>query len=111
VPKGSNLEGLRRYRPWWRRELLLSVLEETWPRWLLSSEIDEICRALRPDYDMRRGRGGDSQRSLERLVTLGYVDRIGEANRGLAGRPKGGLPGSAWLTRPITRRYRIIHRP
>lgn len=100
-----------RFRPggWWRRDLLLAVLEETYPRWLTAAEIGEICRAIRPDWATDvMGPDGGARRSLGRLHSLGLVDRIGQR-----GGFKGRLPGrdwkGGWLRCPGYR-YRLIRR-
>jgi hypothetical protein len=110
VPYGCR-EWFERYRPggWWRRDLLLAVLAETYPAWLSAPEIEAICRAVRPDW---RGRWPEhdryTARTLGRLYGLGLVDRIGRFP-GFAGR----LPGTdwkrGWLKKP-GHRYRLIRR-
>ena len=101
---------MERFRPggWWRRDLLLQVLEETYPTWMTAREVAEICRALRPDW--LGGFRGDfyTARSLGRLHGLGLVDRIGQ--RGVF---TGRVPGRDWKRgwrRAVGYRYRIVRR-
>lgn len=93
---------------WWRRDLLLAVLEETYPRWLNNREVAEICRAIRPDWNWRPRAELHAAKSLGRLQGLGLVDRIGAAGK-LAGR----VPGTDWKhgwRRREGYRYRIVRR-
>lgn len=103
-------ERMEAYRPggWWRRDLLLAILEETYPQWLTGLQVAEICRAIRPDWNWERRRELHACKSLGRLYGLRLVDRIGVPG-GFAGRVRGGNTGSGWRRHPGFR-YRIIRR-
>jgi hypothetical protein len=114
MPGWTSSDEMRRrfekYRPggWWRRDLLLAVLGETYPRWLNNREVAEICRAIRPDWNWLPRGELHAAKSLGRLQGLGLVDRIGERGR-LIGRVKGNDWKRGWLVSPGYR-YRIVRR-
>lgn len=114
MPGWLSTEEFRRrfehHRPggWWRRDLLLAVLEETYPRWLNSREVAEICRAIRPDWNWRKRHELHAAKSLGRLQSLGLADRIGERGR-LIGRVKGTDWKHGWRASEGYR-YRIVRR-
>lgn len=95
-------------RGWWRRDLLLAVLEQTYPRWLTANEVAEICRAIRPDWNWSPRREVHAAKSLGRLYGLRLVDRIGKPGV-FDGREKGVDFSRSWRRRPGFR-YRLIRR-
>lgn len=88
---------------------MLHVLEETYPEWLSSRQVSEICRVLRPDWNWERSREIHAAKALSRLHGSRVADRIGRRGDHFVGR----VPGTDWKRgwrRNAGFRYRIIRR-
>lgn len=93
---------------WWRRDLLLHILDETYPAWLTASEIADIARVIHPKWNFRPRHEIHASKSLGRLHGLGLADRIGQRG-GFAGRVKGTDWKGGWR-KSAGYRYRLVRR-
>lgn len=77
---------------WWRRDMLLKILEAMYPNWMAAREFPPIVAHLRNDPRETTGwRRCCTVRTLTRFHTYGYVDRHGEPVK-----LKGRKPGTDW---------------